>query len=666
MADKDDLKKELADIASKHDNLEVQSADYDEHTGQLEMRLAVKGGPQAPQLPDNVEIIGKESAADLIGDNPIMPIHKARGSRSLLELDPLGRNDLDLAKPSVLSDDPSALIQRSIDYYRSKDVYGSAINVLTNFAAKGFENDIDDPEIKAFFDNWVLDTGFDKTVEDIFFDLFRAGLVRTYKIMGRYQPDINFLSSQPKMPEDANLATGKEVAISRNRYSRTHVPIRYTILNPTMVVIKGSLMFGQTATFLKKKAGEEIKVLLEMPAKDLSDFQKKIIKNLPAQFKKAVLAGDDIPLDPNLVGEVDYRRMPYERYPVPRGARAFEPVEFKDELRKADYSTLDGITNYILLIKVGNDQYPIQKQETLERASELFDTVSKSYKVVWNHTLNVEKVTSPEIGEVLGQDKYKQVNEDVTGAVGVVRALIDGLGNANTAAYELSVKSVIEEINYARRQVARWIYKEYRDVARAMGFDRIPKVRFDDMALRDEVQMMALIQGMIDRRIISYRTGQKALGFDPETELAQMKQEKKLIQDGVLGLVGSPFQQSGNQNTQPTQNTPKGTPSEGRPKAQPAPKKPDDKDAPRPSGAPPKGKSAASADVIVPAADEEIVPVGVMDVTENILKNMTIEELEEALKKKREKESHHGDKKKPAKKPVKKTTRRKKKSPPKK
>lgn len=395
MADKDNLKKELADIAAKHDNLEVQSADYDEHSGQLEMRLAVKGGPTAPSLPPNVEIIGRESAADLIGDNPIMPIHKTRGSRSLIELDPLSRGDLDLARPSVLSDDPSALIQRSIDYYRTKDVYGTAINVLTNFASKGFENDIDDPEIKAVFDNWILDIGFDKTVEDIFFDFFRAGLVRTYKIMGRYEPDINFLSSHPKVPEGASMVTGKETALHRNRFSKTHIPLRYTILNPTMVTIKGSLMFGQTATFLKKQAGAEIKVLLEMPKKDLSEFQKKVIQNLPAAFKKAILDGDDIPLDPDLIGEVDYRRMPYERYPVPRAARAFEAVEFKDELRKADYSTLDGITNYILLIKVGNDAFPIQKQETLERAAELFDTVSKSYKVVWNHTLNVEKITSP-------------------------------------------------------------------------------------------------------------------------------------------------------------------------------------------------------------------------------------------------------------------------------
>lgn len=566
MADKS-IENEIANIASKYRNLEVRSANYDEGSGQLHLALGVKGGPTSDRmpLPDGVDIldIKQNSTADIIADNPISPIYQTTASRRLIELDPLSRGDLDLVKPSVLKDSPQSIYQRSIDYYRTKDVYGSHINILTNFASKGFENDIDDDNIKNFYDSWVVDVEFDDIVEKIFFDFFRVGMVRTYKVLGNYEPKVNYLSSIPGTRDRAH----REFSLRGNRFTKSRIPIAYTVLNPTELTIKGSLMFGQTATFLKKDAGKEIKPLLEMKSSDLSEFQKKIISHLPADFKRAILNGEDIPLDPNLLGEVDYRRMPYERYPMPRASRAFEAVEFKDELRKADYSTLDGITNYILIIRVGNDNNPVKKQDTLNRVSELFDTVSKSYKVVWNHTLDVEKVTSPEIGEILGQDKYRQVNGDITGGLGIVRALIDGLGESNSAATQLAVKSVIEEINYARRQVARWIYKEYRQVALAMGFKKIPKVRFDDMALRDEIQMMSIVQGMIDRRIISYRTGQKKLGFDPDTELAQMETEQPLVQSGVLGIIGSPFQQSSRQQNQ---GTPSGTPSEGRPRGRPA------------------------------------------------------------------------------------------------
>lgn len=557
-----DLEQSLKEAASKYDNVEFSSAEYDEERGVATVKVSMKGGPTLPDLPPSVEV---ESGvlSDVLGS--CTPIYNDSASMRRIDLDPLSRNDLDLVRhPSIPNSSPQDLYQRSIDYYRTKDVYGTVVNMLTNFASKGFENDIDDHNLKNFYDSWVLDTGFDDFVDKIFFDFFRVGMVRTYKIRGKYEPKINFLSpSAGKKPGKL-----KEKAIRNNRFSNSFIPIAYTILNPTMVEIKGSLMFGQTATFLKSAAGQEIRLLLEMKKENLSTFQKKILANLPADFKKAVLAKEDIPLDPDLIGEVDYRRMPYERYPVPRGSRAFDALVFKDELRKADYSTLDGITNYILKITVGTDQHPVTKQETLERVAEMFDTVSKSFKVVWGHTLNVEKITSPEVGEILGQDKYKQVNEDITAALGVPRVLIDGLGDSSSAAVKVAIKSVIEEINYARRQVKRWIYGEYRAVAEAMGFSRIPKVRFDDMALRDEIQMMTILQGLIDRRIISYNTGQKKLGYDPETEISQMKEEMPLVTEGILGLRGSPFQQSGTQNVQ---GTPKGTPSEGRPKGRPAP-----------------------------------------------------------------------------------------------
>lgn len=110
---------------------------------------------------------------------------------------------------------------------------------------------------------------------------------------------------------------------------------------------------------------------------------------------------------------------------------------------------------------------------------------------------------------------------------------------------------------------------------------------------------------MIDRRIISYETGIEKLGFDFKNELANMVQEAPMVQAGLLGIIGSPYNpkvvapaehpdsdstregvpvttkeedltdfQKNIQNQidalqehiQKIQRTPKGTPSEGRPR----------------------------------------------------------------------------------------------------
>lgn len=604
-----DVKKELAELVSKHDNLEIIDAAYDGN-GKLSARVRLKTNVPVTNLPEGVELVGTED--NLRGVH--LPAREFAGSPTVINRDILTRDYLDLADQSYLNMEPQQVYQQAIDYYRTKGVYGSIVDILSNFASKGFENDIDDQNIKNFFDNWVVDTGFDKIVEQIFFDLIRVGMVRTYRLDGKYEPKLTHISSLPgEKAKRPSKKFDKEFAAKKDKFSKDYLPLAYTILNPVHIRIKGSMMFGKTATYLSSEAGEELRKILKIEKEEpekLSDFDRSLLKSIPPSWKKAALSNQDIPLEGNKLGEIDYRRMPYERYPYPRGARAFDYVDFNDELRKADLSTIDGVSHYILKITVGNDQLPVKNQETLENVARMFDTVSKSYKVVWNHTLNVEKITSSEIADILGKDKYVQNNEDITGALAFPRTLVDGLAG-DSAGLEWAIRSTMEEIQYLRTQVKRWIYEQYRLVSAAMGFDRYPKVRFDDMALRDELAMMTIVQGMVDRRIISYHTGQKKLGFDPSSELAQMQRERPLVEAGDLGILGSPYQKS----AQSEQRTPEGTPSEGRPRGRPA-KTPEAKD----TTAPPKPKKKQILDTTKAALD---------------LDSLTIEDLELILEQKK-------------------------------
>jgi len=546
--------------------------------------------------------------------SPITPHYK--DSASTITRDFMRRIDLDLLLPQgdPLRLKPERLYQRAIDFYKTKGGYGTVIDTLTNFASKGFKNDVDNPDIKLFYDTWTREIGFEQTVENIFFDLFRVGMVRTFKLVGKFDPKLKPENFQQVVQKRTNanqfetedslkeLMAYKDIAAAKKIWSKSFVPLKYTILNPTMVDIKGPLMFDQTETFLKPAAFKEIKAMMKNVSK-LDPEQRKFIASLPKELKDAIKKDKPVKLPPELVGKCDYRRQDYERFPNPRVMRAFDSMTYKDELLKADISTLDGITNYILKITIGNDANPVTEQGQLETIARLFDTTSKSFNIVWNHTLDIERITFPEISEILGQDKFKQVNDDLSTSFGVTRALLDGQIQGNQKAIETATRAFAEEINYARRCVKRWIDHEYEEVALAMGFDRYPQVRFDENALKDEIMMMSIVQGMIDRRIISYETGIEKLGFDFDTELANMKQEKKWVLNGDLGIIGSPYNPKALPAEQPvpekdetttdkktvvtqddlkdfqkniektiqtqiqkTQRTPTGTPSEGRPR----------------------------------------------------------------------------------------------------
>jgi len=548
------------DLQSKYPDIGIHKIELDDNTGKASFYMK----------PTNKVLASLPSSKAVNLRLPEMA--------ATLRRDAVDRSTLDLIKKSPYEDDPKSIFTRAMKYYFENDVYGSHIDILTNFAAKGFENDIDDDKIKAYYDTWCFDVNFKQLIDWIFFDFFRVGMVRTYKIIGKYEPGISYLSPIPGQKLEKSLLKGvieradrvqnkreekaakgltdkKAKAAKKKVWSKGYLPIAYTILNPLLVTIEGSLLFDNTMVTLEPSA--ELREMLAKSGGDLTDEEKVIVKSLPSEFKAQVAAGS-IKLDQQYVGSVDYRKMPYERYPKPRGIKAFDSLEYKNSLREADLSTLDGISNYILKITIGNDEFPVTDQTQLEAVAKLFDTPSKAFDVIWNHTLNIEKIVSPEIEAVLGQDKYKQVNEDITGALAFSRAFLDGTTNVDTAEAGLLVRTLVEEVNYARRQVTRWIYNEYQQIASAVGFDRFPKVRWDNTILRDIILYMSTISQLVDRRMISYRTALEQLGFDFNNEFNNMQNELPSVLEGTLGVIGSPFQQS----KQPVQTSrPKGKPA---------------------------------------------------------------------------------------------------------
>jgi len=579
-----DTKKIAEELSEKYPNSGIKSIEVDPDTGKSTFMLE----------PTKQNLAFSEKAGVSV---------KPRAYGSTISRDGLSRQTLDLSlSKSPYEEDPKELYKMAEKYYYTDPLLGSVINILATLSMKGFENDIDDENIKQFYDNWVFDVGLDEVLEWIFLDLFKVGHVVTYKVLGKYEPKVNNLSNIPgkknkttknkaelervnKLHAEYENDRTKEIneilkyardegyvgedlkriedGAKKSIWSKGHLPLSYTVLNPKLVNIEGNLLFDNTST--KLTPPPELGQLLKKDKSELTEEERQLISTLPNDLKKTAEQGGEYQLDSRLVGSVTYRKQPYERYAKPRSTRLFETLNYKEKLKEADLSTLDGISNYILKITIGNDDYPVTDQTQLEAVAKLFDTPSKAFDVVWNHTLNIEKIVSPEIEAVLGQDKYHQVNQDMTAGLAITRAIVDGTGDINTAEVSLLTKGIMEEINYARRQVERWIYREYRQVAEAMGFDRFPKVRWDESVLRDIILYMNTLASLVDRRMLSYKTSLEALGFDYDNELGNMKQEIDLVKEGTFGILGSPWQQS---KTQDTQNAPTGTPSKGRPSGQ--------------------------------------------------------------------------------------------------
>lgn len=489
-------------------------------------------------------------------------IFSGKDYAATINRDYVQRTNLDLSTGDPYTEDPKTSFKRAIQYYYTEPIVGSSVNVLASLARKGFENDIDDENIKQFYDVWLFDVNFEEILEWIFLDFFKVGHVTTYKVLAKYEPRVSYLSPVPGQKLKTTKKTASiEMAAKKSIWSKGHLPVAYTVLNPLLVNITGNLLFDNVST--KITPPPELTALIKKPSGEQTEEEKELLKALPSDLKTAAEKGGEYQLDSRLVGHITYRKQPYERYAKPKSTKVFDSIEYKKALRNADLSTLDGISNYILKITIGNDEYPVVSQEELEAVAQLFNTPSKSFDVVWNHTLQIEKIVSPEIDKILGKGKYEQVDDDLTTGLAMSRALIDGGGGLNSAEVDLLTKGLMEEINYARRQVTRWIYREYQQIAEAMGFERFPKIRWDDGILLDTILYLNSLAQCVDRRMLSYRTSIEALGFDYPTELHNMQEELPLVEAGTFGILGSPWQKAANSGPVPT-----GTPSSGPPKGQ--------------------------------------------------------------------------------------------------
>ena len=467
--------------------------------------------------------------------NPGVIPHIYRDRAATVTRDAVSRNTLDLIAKSSYDETPLESIKRARRYYFTEGLVGSTINILAELACKGFENDIDDDNIQNFYDVWAFDSSFEEVLEWVFLEFFRSGNVTTYKVLQKYEPRVSYLSPEPGQKLKKTKTAKIEKAAKKNIWSKGHLPVSYTVLNPELVVIDGNLLFDKVA--VKITLPPEMSEMFKKPSSELTEDEKILIKSLPSDIKTAAEKGGEVALDPRLVGRINYRKQPYERYAKPRTARVFDSIEYKKSLREADLSTLDGISNYILKITIGNDEFPVTTKAELEAIAQLFNTPSKSFDVVWNHTLKIEKIVSPEIEAILGKEKYAQVNDDMTGGLAMTRALIDGTGDVNAAQISLIVKGLQEEINYARRQVSRWIYREYQQIAEAMGFDRFPKIRWDEGVLKDTILYMSTLAQLVDRRMLSYRTSLESLGFDYPNELKNIEEIIKYAQTRFVEII---------------------------------------------------------------------------------------------------------------------------------
>ena len=316
--------------------------------------------------------------------------------------------------------------------YYNFSIFRSTIDMMTEFSVNNIYFRGGSKKSRKFLEALFKKINLKSFMDKFFREYYRSGNVFIYR----------FASSLKE--EDLKKITQTFGAKGLLDEDSGTLPSRYMILNPADIKLTGSLSFS-TGRYSKLVSDYELQRLRNPE----SEEDLEVLNNLPEQTRKALDSRATqvmIPLDPDKIAGVFYKKQDYEPFAVPMGYPVLEDINAKYEMKKIDMAIARTMQQAILLVTMGTD--PDKggvNQKNLAAMQTLFTNESVGRVLIADYTTKAEFVV-PRIADLLTPSKYEIFDRDIR--MGLNNILFgEGEKFADTS---VKVKIFIEDIRYCR------------------------------------------------------------------------------------------------------------------------------------------------------------------------------------------------------------------------
>lgn len=348
--------------------------------------------------------------------------------------------------------------------YANVSVVRNATEAAVEFSCSSLHVKTSNQTVKQFFTEWLNRAGIPSFTPQFMREYYRSGNVPIYKFNGKMSPE-----QYGKM---STVFGAKE----------NSVPIKYIILNPAQLYLNGGIGYDQN--WVKVLSRYEVERL----RKGLTPEDKQVFNSLPALTKQQIMGGGYneilIPLNPKNLNFVFYKKQDYEPMAVPMIFPVLNDIEWKLELKKMDMSLSRTIEQVILMITTGEkkDQHGggINPQN-LSNLQQMFQNQTLGRVLVADYTTKGEWLI-PDIGSILGPEKYRQVESDIREGL---QSILTGEGEKFANA-QIKTKVFIERMKEAQKVfLTQFLMPEVQKICVAMNFKNVPDIEFEEIRLDD-------------------------------------------------------------------------------------------------------------------------------------------------------------------------------------
>jgi very-short-patch-repair endonuclease len=388
----------------------------------------------------------------------------------------------------------------------------AAINFYKMFPFSGWKLECSSSYVKDYFEKLIQKLNFQKWLPEI------SGV---YHLFG----DCFVLASL-----DCEHCRGSNID-SRTGEACNHDGATWSslaILNPDSVHIMPGIP-GQQGVYRYQPSEREIRLVSERQSNEFYD-------ELPDNVRRLIRKGEPFKLNPICIEHFKFGSTPWEDYGTPMIRPLFPTLAYKDKLRNAQWLVAERHILPVKVVKVGSDNRPAN-QADLDSVQEELAAVANdpNLTLVTHHAFDFDYVGAS--GKVLQlTNEFELIDQEILDGVMLNKALLNGEGPTYGNA-QVGLLAMAQRLETFRREVARWIEEKiFKPVAEWNGFviegergqEEIvyPKIKFDDLQLRDETGKLQMIVTANSNGVISNYTTIEAFGLNPDQEIERLREEQ--------------------------------------------------------------------------------------------------------------------------------------------
>lgn len=415
-----------------------------------------------------------------------------------------------------------ALIKMCMDVYDNIGIVYNVINLMSEFTSQGVELVHPIKSQEKFWQKWFEKVNGAERSSALVNMLYRTGNVVVQRLDG-------------ELPLSES-AEWKRVS-AKKQYK---IPLKYVVHSPLALKVFG----GEIAGFLNqpyfqlKVSSEIINGIYQLNANSGTLGKEKVsqlLSKLPKELK-TIKQGNTgyIDLNQEELYPYYYKKDDGQIWAKPLVTSILVDLLLLAKMKLADTAALDGVISSIRLWNLGHltDRIETTILPTKTAINKLRNILSTNvgggvFDLVWGPELKFTE-SATQTHHFLGSEKYKAVWNHIYEGLGIPPTLTgNGGGSGGFTNNSIALKTLIDRLEYGRNVLVQFWNEQIRLVQKEMGFSKAPKVSFTQMSLSDEASIKKLLIELADRDIISNEAVQKAFGYIPESQNAQIKRESK-------------------------------------------------------------------------------------------------------------------------------------------